>query len=66
MLLGSVPLAGGDLDTGLGAQRLRLRCDLTWGPGALLDEFACDRAPGQDVLDAAVSPTGLGALYGSR
>lgn len=54
------------LDTGLGAQRLRLRCDLTWEPGALLDEFACDRAPGQDVLDAAVSPTGLGALYGSR
>lgn len=54
------------LDTGLAAQRLRTSCTIEWEPGALLDAFACARAPGQDEAPAAFVPTSLTALYGSR
>lgn len=54
------------LDTGLGAQRLRMSCDLTWEPGALLDDFRCSRAPGQDEAATPLVPSDLTAIYGSR
>ncbi|MCB9559013.1 MAG: hypothetical protein H6709_21745 [Kofleriaceae bacterium] len=54
------------LDTGLAAQRLRLSCDITWEPGALLDGFVCDLAPGQDEVASPFVPTDLTVLYGSR
>lgn len=53
------------LDTGLGAQRLRTWCDITWDPGALLDEFECARAPGQDTTDLPFVPDNLATLFGS-
>jgi hypothetical protein len=54
------------LDTGLGAQRLRLSCELAWDPGALIDDFVCARAPGQDEAAVSFTPTDLTVLYGSR
>jgi hypothetical protein len=54
------------LDTGLGAQRLRCSCDITWEPGALLDDFECARAPGQDEAPVTFQPREGTALYGSR
>jgi hypothetical protein len=54
------------LDTGLAAQRLRTSCEITWTPGALLDDFECAQAPGQDLADLVVVPSGVTALYGSR
>lgn len=54
------------LDTGLGAQRLRVYCSIEWDPGALLDDFACARAPGQDEAPISFVPTDLTVLYGSR
>lgn len=54
------------LDTGLGAQRLRLSCALTWEPGALLDDFRCGRVPGQDEAAAPFMPADVTAIYGSR
>lgn len=53
------------LDTGLGAQRLRLSCEISWTTGALLDDFACGQAPGQDIAALSFVPTELAALYGS-
>ncbi len=52
------------LDTGLAAQRLRLACSIDWDPGALLDDFVCARAPGQDELPAGLVPTDLATLFG--
>lgn len=54
------------LDTGLAAQRLRTSCEIEWEPGALLDDFECGLAPGQDELSIDFVPTGVSALYGSR
>jgi hypothetical protein len=54
------------LATGLGAQRLRMSCELTWEPGALLDDFRCARAPGQDEAATPFVPSDLTAIYGSR
>lgn len=54
------------LDTGLGAQRVRLSCSISWEPGALLDDFACALAPGQDAADVDFVPGDLSVLYGSR
>jgi len=54
------------LDTGLGAQRLRVSCELAWEPGALLDAFRCARAPGQDEAAVPFVPTDLSTTYGSR
>lgn len=54
------------LDTGLAAQRLRLSCDITWQPGALLDDFRCARAPGQDEAPVPFAATDLSVLHGSR
>jgi hypothetical protein len=55
-----------ELDTGLSAQRLRLSCEISWEPGALLDSFRCDTAPGQDEAPAPFAATDLSVLYGSR
>ncbi|HTM21307.1 MAG TPA: hypothetical protein VL172_12390, partial [Kofleriaceae bacterium] len=55
-----------DLATGLSAQRLRTSCDLSWDPGALLDDFTCALAPGQDQTNASFSPTDLAVIYGAR
>ncbi len=52
------------LDTGLAAQRLRLSCTIQWDPGALLDDFACARAPGQDELPTGFTPTDIATLFG--
>ncbi|HUH05346.1 MAG TPA: hypothetical protein VML75_25290 [Kofleriaceae bacterium] len=54
------------LDTGLAAQRLRVYCSIEWDPGALLDDFACAQAPGQDEAAISFIPTDLTVLYGSR
>ncbi|HUQ04881.1 MAG TPA: hypothetical protein VM261_20405 [Kofleriaceae bacterium] len=54
------------LDTGLAAQRLRLSCEISWEPGALLDAFRCARVPGQDEAPVAFTATDLSVLYGSR
>lgn len=54
------------LDTGLAAQRLRLSCEITWQPGALLDDFRCARAPGQDEAPVPFAATDLSVVYGSR
>lgn len=54
------------LDTGLAAQRLRVYCSIEWESGALLDEFACAQAPGQDEAAISFVPTDLTVLYGSR
>jgi hypothetical protein len=54
------------LDTGLGAQRLRASCTITWEPGALLDDFRCARAPGQDEAPVSFQPGELTAIFGSR
>jgi hypothetical protein len=54
------------LSTGLAAQRLRIYCDITWDPGALLDDYVCGQAPGQDISSVQLVPTDLSALYGSR
>jgi hypothetical protein len=54
------------LDTGLAAQRLRVYCSIEWEPGALLDDFACAQAPGQDEAAISFVPTDLTVLYGSR
>jgi hypothetical protein len=45
---------------------LRTSCEITWTPGALLDDFECAQAPGQDLADLVVVPSGVTALYGSR
>jgi len=54
------------LATGLGAQRLRMSCEIEWEPGAVIDEFRCGQAPGQDLAAQPFIPAGLTALYGSR
>jgi hypothetical protein len=54
------------LDTGLAAQRLRTSCTIEWEPGALLDDFECGLAPGQDALPINFPPTGVTALFGSQ
>ncbi len=54
------------LDSGLGAQRLRTSCSIEWEPGAYVDDFRCGQAPGQDVSSVSFTPEGLSALYGSR
>ena len=54
------------LDTGLAAQRLRLSCEISWEPGALLDDFRSARVPGQDEAPVAFAATDLSVLYGSR
>ena len=54
------------LDTGLGAQRMRTSCSITWEPGALLDDFVCGRAPGQDEAPVTFQPRGLTAIFGGR
>jgi hypothetical protein len=54
------------LDTGLSAQRLRLACEISWDPGALLDSFRCATAPGQDEAPAPFAASDLSVLYGSR
>ena len=54
------------LDTGLGAQRLRTWCEITWDPGALLDDFRCARAPGQDEAPVIFQPGELTTIFGSR
>jgi hypothetical protein len=54
------------LDTGLAAQRLRLSCEISWEPGALLDAFRCARVPGQDEAPVPFTATDLSVLYGSR
>lgn len=54
------------LDTGLGAQRLRVFCEIMWDPGALLDDFECAKAPGQDESAVQYLPTDLSTLFGSR
>lgn len=54
------------LDIGLGAQRLRAWCEITWDPGALLDDFRCARAPGQDEAPMTFQPGELTAIFGSR
>lgn len=54
------------LDTGLGAQRLRASCTIEWDPGALLDDFECARAPGQDEAPVSFTPGELTAIFGSR
>jgi len=55
-----------ELATGLGAQRLRTYCSLSWDAGALLDDFACALAPGQDQAPTSFQPSDLAALYGAR
>ncbi len=55
-----------ELATGLSAQRLRTSCDLQWDPGALLDDFRCALAPGQDQTDTQFAPTDLAVIYGAR
>jgi hypothetical protein len=55
-----------ELATGLGAQRLRTTCSLSWETGALLDDFACALAPGQDQTAASFTPTDLAVIYGAR
>jgi hypothetical protein len=55
-----------DLSTGLGAQRLRTSCAIDWEPGAVLDDFDCARAPGQDLSTRSFVPTRLTALFGER
>jgi hypothetical protein len=54
------------LDTGLGDQRLRLTCELSWEPGALLDDFRCGRVPGQDEVAVPFVPAEVTAIFGSR
>lgn len=54
------------LDTGLGAQRLRTSCSIEWAHNAVIDDFRCGLAPGQDEADVTFVPVGLTALYGSR
>lgn len=54
------------LATGLPAQRLRTTCAISWDPGALLDDFACARAPGQDVSVVDFVPRRITALFGAR
>jgi len=55
-----------ELATGLSAQRLRTSCELRWDPGALLDDFRCALAPGQDQTTAQFAPTDLAVIYGAR
>lgn len=54
------------LDSGLGAQRLRTSCSIEWEPGAVIDDFRCGLAPGQDESAVTFVPEGVTALYGSR
>jgi hypothetical protein len=54
------------LATGLGAQRLRTSCTIEWEHDAVIDDFRCGRAPGQDESAVTFVPAGLTALYGSR
>ncbi len=51
------------LATGLQAQRLRLSCAIQWEPGALLDDFACARAPGQDESPVPLLPRNLTTTF---
>ena len=54
------------LSTGLAAQRLRTTCAISWDPGALLDDFDCAQAPGQDLSELDFIPSRLTSLFGSR
>ncbi len=54
------------ISTGLATQRMRTTCAITWDAGALLDDFDCAVAPGQDVSPIDFVPTRLTSLFGSR
>jgi hypothetical protein len=55
-----------DVTTGLLTQRLRTSCDIHWDPGAVLDNWACARAAGQDTTDMDFVPNQVTVLYGAR
>jgi DNA-binding beta-propeller fold protein YncE len=55
-----------ELDTGVAGRRLRTSCNLSWDPGALIDDLECALAPGQDEAPVELVPTDLTVLYGSR
>jgi hypothetical protein len=55
-----------ELETGVAGRRLRTSCNLSWDPGALIDDLECALAPGQDEAPVDFQPTDLTVLYGSR
>jgi hypothetical protein len=55
-----------DVTTGSLTQRLRTRCKINWDPGAVLDNWACARALGQDTTDMDFVANQVTVLYGAR
>lgn len=55
-----------DVATAIPLQRMRTWCDISWADNAILFDFSCTNAPGQDQAQPPYIPAHVAALYGER